>query len=235
MTDLRHLSDLEMQALLDRARASKAPASIRAVGSVRLLGDLHVNGLEAGRALHLGGAKRRDQLPPRDTPVGLSLLLGDEVLALQSTMLDPIISEQGDTLFPPVLRLSWPRPGVEFHRRCAVRVATPDLPSLPARLAIQGTRHEATLLNLNETGMGLGLASQMLLDLHAQVEVETDLPGGVSLRATGEVRHLEWLDDDPMPTRIGLVLGQMSEGDREALRRFIQARRTVRSEALRNG
>jgi c-di-GMP-binding flagellar brake protein YcgR len=235
MSEFRNLNPEAMENLLRQARESRAPASIRAVGSVRLLGDLRITGFENGVSIHLSGAKHRDQLPPKGTPVAVSVLLGEEIFSLQSRLLDPILAEESDTLYPPILRVGWPQAQMEVHRRGDVRVATPDLPPLNATLEFRDRSYAAKLLNLTETGMGLGLAEQLMVDLHAQVEVETELPGGIRIRTTGNVRHLEWLDEDPVPTRLGLVLGCMTEQTREALRRFIQARRTDRSENLRNG
>lgn len=235
MSEFRNLNPEEMGDLLQKARESRAPASIRAVGSVRLLGDLRIAGFEQGVAIHLNGAKRRDQLPPKGTPVALSVLLGEEIFSLQGRLLDPILAEESDTLYPPVLRVTWPQAQVEVHRRGDVRVATLDLPPLQATLDYKDRSYPAKLLNLTETGMGLGIAEPLLVDLHAQVEVETELPGGVRIRTTGNVRHLEWLDEDPVPTRLGIVLGCMTEQNRESLRRFIQARRTDRSENIRAG
>jgi len=74
-----------------------------------------------------------------------------------------------------------------------------------------------------------------MLGLHAQVEVSTQLPGYEAFQATGSVRHVEWIDGDALPTRIGLVLGCMTDQAREAMRAFIQVRRTDRSENLRQG
>ena len=235
MSEFRNLSPEELESLLQRARESRAPASIRAVGSVRLLGDLRISGFEVGTSVQLSGAKRRDQLPPKGTPVAVSLLLGEEIFSIQTRLLEPILADESDTLFPPVLRVEWPQTQMEVHRRGDVRVATPDLPPLTAKLEFKDKVYTAKLLNLTETGLGLGLTERLLMDLHAQVEVETDLPGGIRIRTTGNVRHLEWLDEDPLPTRLGLVLGCMTDQSREALRRFIQARRTDRSENLRNG
>lgn len=235
MSELRNLSAKELENLLQVARESRAPVSIRAVGSVRLLGDLHISGFEVGASVHLTGAKRRDQLPAKGTPVAVSLLLGEEIFSIQTRLLEPILADESDTLFPPVLRVEWPQTQMEVHRRGDVRVATPDLPPLTATLEFKEKVYPAKLLNLTETGMGLGLTETLLVDLHSQVEVETELPGGIRIRTTGNVRHLEWLDEDPVPTRLGLVLGCMTDQSREALRRFIQARRTDRSENLRNG
>ena len=235
MSEFRNLTRDELLELVQKARAINAPASVRAVGSVRLLGDLHISGMEPGVAVHLSGAKRRDQVPAKGTAVTVSILLGDEVLCIQSHLLDAILADESDTLFPPVLRVEWPASQVEVRMRGDVRVATPDLPPLGATLEIAGRTYAAKLLNLTETGMGLGLTEQVMVDLHAQVEMETELPGGIRIRTTGNVRHLEWLDEDPLPTRLGLVLGCMTDETRETLRRFIQARRTDRSEKLRIG
>ena len=235
MSEFRNLNQHELEALFRQARESRAPVSIRAVGSVRLLGDLHIGGSEAGVALHLNGAKRRDQLPPKGTPLAVSVVLKEEIFSLRSRMLEPILCGESDTLYPPVLRIEWPQPSVEVHQRGDVRVATMDLPPLEGSLEFKDRVYGAKLLNLTETGLGMGLTEQIFIDLHAQVEVETELPGGIRLRTTGKVCHLEWLDEDPLPTRIGLVLGCMTDQTREALRSFIQARRTDRSEHLRNG
>jgi hypothetical protein len=112
-------------------------------------------------------------------------------------------------------------------------VATPDLPSLEAVLITGGRRISARLLNLTETGMGLGLRDPTPLAIHSAVVVETHLPGGTPFKTSGEVRHSEVLADDPLPGRVGLVLGDIGPECREALRRFVQARRMDRSATLR--
>ena len=65
------------------------------------------------------------------------------------------------------------------------------------------------------------------------MEVDTLLPGGVPLHLVGDVRHSGRLDDDPLPVRLGLVLQDLPVEVRESLRRMIQARRSIRSEAIR--
>jgi len=223
----------QLEALLRKAKETHAPASIRALGSPRLLGDLEVCGLEPGHTIHLMGAKRRDQIPPLGTEVTLSLLVEDEVITAHTTLLEAIISSEGDTLFPPILRVAWLDKAIEFHRRKDVRVATPNLPPLKALLTFEGSSREAHLLNLTETGMGVGVAEEMPLLPHARVEIEVLLPGGHPLKVSGEVRHSELLDHDPLPTRIGLVFSEISPESRETLHRFVQARRTDRSEVMR--
>jgi hypothetical protein len=81
--------------------------------------------------------------------------------------------------------------------------------------------------------MGVGLAIELVLLPHAMVEVEVLLPGDHPLKIQGEVRHAELLDNDPLPTRIGLVFGEITPQSREVLHRFVQARRTDRSEVMR--
>jgi hypothetical protein len=63
--------------------------------------------------------------------------------------------------------------------------------------------------------------------------VETLLPGGMALHLVGDVRHAGRLDNDPLPVRVGLVLRDLPPEVRESLRRMIQARRTILSEAIR--
>ena len=235
MTQAHEMNRTELQNLLQQAKESRAPASLRAVGSPRMLGDLQVRGLELDEAIHLMGAKRRDQLLPTGTEVMLSMLVGDEILSARTNLLEPIISSEGDTLFPPILRVAWPEHAIESHRRGDVRVATPDLPPLTAMIEHEGRTLSAQLLNLTETGVGLGLEEHLSLPLRSLVKLEANLPGGVCLKATGEVRHSEFIDGDAWPARIGMVLGGMTGQTLEALRRFIQARRTDRSEEMRKG
>ena len=115
-------------------------------------------------------------------------------------------------------------------------MATPDLEPLEATVAYGAWKLQGQLLNLTETGMGLGLRERVAIGLHAHVEVTAvlPLPGGQPFQATGEVRHVEFVAEEAMPTRLGLVLGCMTDATREALRSFIQARRADRSEVLRH-
>jgi hypothetical protein len=228
------LTPQDLQDLLGRARDAQASASLRAVGVQRILGDLHVGDLEPGTAVHLMGAKRRDQLPGPGTPLNLSLLLGENVFTIRTSMLEPIVTPEGDGLQAPILRVAWPLGSVERYHRESVRVAASDLPPLSATARMGADWVEAQLLNLTETGMGLGMPSSFAPGLHSQVEVQTTLPGGILFRTMGEVRHLELLDEGPFPARLGLVLGCMTGEGREAMRQFIQARRTDRSQMLRS-
>jgi hypothetical protein len=233
MTQDNDLSGPELEALLHRAKGDCAHASIRAVGSSRMLGDLQVRGLEPGTAVQLMGVKRREQFPPAGTDVILSILLGDEVLSAQTSLLEPIIFAEGDTMFPPVLRVAWPSRAIQTHRRHDLRVATPDLPSLRAIVVFEDRKIQAHLLNLTETGMGLGFSERLAIPLKSVVEVETRLPGGRMIRTSGEVRHAEMVENEPLPLRLGIVLGPMTDQVRDTLHRFIQARRMDRSEELR--
>ena len=228
-----NLSGPELEKLLIQAKGESAYASLRAVGSPRMLGDLQVRGLEPGTAVQLMGVKRREQFPPSGTEVILSILLGDEVISSRTSLLEPIIFAEGDTMFPPILRVAWPTRAIQTHQRHEVRVATADLPPLQAQVEFDGRKVPAHLLNLTETGMGLGFERPLAVPLKAVVAVETRLPGGEIIRVAGEVRHSETLENEPFPLRLGLILGAMSDRAREALHRFIQARRMDRSEELR--
>ena len=227
------LSGPELETLLAQAKEGCAHASIRAVGSSRMLGDLQVRGLEPGKAVQLMGVKRREQFPSSGTEVTLSILIGDEVISSRTVLLDPIIYSEGDTLFPPVLRVAWPARAVQSHRRRDVRVASPDLPPLSATLEFGGRKFQADLLNLAETGMGLGFSEEFPIALKDVVEVETRLPRGRIIRTTGEVRYAETVAGEPLPFRVGLVLGTMADHVQDTLHRFIQARRMDRSEGMR--
>lgn len=233
MSDMNDLSGNKLESLLFQAKEECAYASLRAIGSPRILGDLQVRGLEPRRALQLMGVKRREQFPPPGTEVILSILLGDEVISSRTTLLEPIVFAEGDTMFPPVLRVAWPEQAIQTHRRHEVRVATPDLPPLEAVLEYEGRKIQVRLLNLTETGMGLGLDERVSIPPKAEVQIETTLPGGERIQTIGELRHAETLEREPLPMRLGIVLSHMSDSVRDALHRFIQARRMDRSEELR--
>jgi hypothetical protein len=235
MDGTRILDPSELETLIRRALMVKAPTSLRTEGSNRLLGDLHLRGLEPGHALHLLGAKRRDQLPEAGTAILLSLLLGDEVLAIHTTLLDPLVAREDETYFPPVLRAAWPTEGVSFHHRADVRVAAPDQAPLDAVLQAGGAEFAGKVLNLTEAGVGVGLVDGPGLSPGTAVVVETMLPRGGKLRITGELRHVERLEADPLPWRVGIVLKGNAPEVLEDLRTFVQYRRTDRSESLRQG
>ena len=230
MAQVERLTDTELQALLRQAQDRRSPASLRAHGSHRMLGDLCLRGMEPGEALHLVGAKRRDLLPEVGTAMTLTLILGEEVLSLDAPFLSPLTFE-GD--MPPILRLGWPREGIQRHPRREMRVAAPQQEPLTARITAEGRVHDGLVLNLTETGLGLALKDPLLLELHAPVAVDTLLPEGTPFRCEGEIRHFTHLEGDAYPTRIGLSIGRASEQDMEQLRTFIQLRRTDRSENLR--
>jgi hypothetical protein len=155
------------------------------------------------------------------------------VVSLRTVLLEPLASGAGGRQKPRVLRAAWPTLPLEWHHRDEVRVATPDLPPLRATLLVQGHRVSADLLNLTETGLGLGLKKAPPFPLQGEMQVDTLLPGGVPLHLVGDVRHSGRLEDDPLPVRVGLVLRDLPPEVRESLRRMIQARRTILSEAIR--
>ncbi len=224
--------DQHLEAILRKAKKSGTSASLRAEGAVKMLGHLHVHSLETGASILLEGLKLRDILPPAGTAVTLTLIQGDEVISIRTRLLEPLPAVTGSKA-PPVIRAAWPTEPLEIHPRREVRVATPDLPPLEASILWQGRRLEAKLLNLTDTGMGLGLKDPLTFNYHDQVEVVTHLPGNEVLTVSGDVRHSECLEGDDLPTRVGLVLVDLEAGTREALQRFIQARRMDRSTAMR--
>lgn len=235
MNEPQHFDSATLGTLLRRAHLVKAPTSLRAEGSNRVLGDLQLRGLEPGTALHLLGAKRRDQLPEAGTVVTLSILLGEEVLSVRSTLLEPLVASEGDTLFPPVLRVAWPSEAVSFHHRQAVRVAAPD--QAPLEAVVRGGGHEerGRILNLTDSGLGLGLDPVSWIGVGTTLEVDTVLPGIGPMRFSGEVLHATVLVEGEFPLRAGLRFRGLPAGDLEDLRRFIQSRRTDRSEGFRQG
>jgi c-di-GMP-binding flagellar brake protein YcgR len=219
-----------LEQFLLQARLTKAVASLRLQGAgSRLLGDLRLQGFRPGVSLKLAGLHARDTVPAEGMAVTLTILLGDDVLTLESTLLAPGQDELGNTL----LRLAWPHESARLHHRRDVRVAGPDQLPLKVRMTLDGQCHEAMLVNLTETGVGLALEETLLVDLHASVEIDAQLPGGISLRCPAEVRHLTFLEGQDFPTRLGLVLTPAPGTDLEPIHRFIQARRTDRSQSLR--
>ena len=232
MSELRRMNQRELEILLGKVKVARCSVSLRLAGSARMLGQLQVRGLESWVAIQLGGIKQRELLPPAGTRVMLSLLLDEEVVSMDTVLLEPL-ADGGGRQRLRVLRAAWPVDQLEFHHRDDVRVATPDLPPLGASLILEGQRYPAKLLNLTETGMGLGLHQGLPFQPRGEVMVETLLPGGSALQLVGEVRHWERLEDDPLPVRLGLVLKHLPDEVREQLRRMIQARRIIRSEAIR--
>lgn len=230
-----HLSSLSapvLEQFLIQARLNRAVASLRLQGpSPRLLGDLRIHGSRPGAGLELSGLHARDLVPAEGTPVTLTVLLGDEVLTLTSLLTGTIQDEEGDTL----LRLDWPRDPARLHRRRDMRVAAPEQPPLKVRVTLEGRDLEALLVNLTETGVGLALEEAMMVDLHAAVEIDALLPDGAVLRCPGQVRHIAYLEGQDFPTRVGVVLHPRAQGDLDAIRRFVQARRTDLSQRFRQG
>ena len=233
MSELIFPSDEELESMLREAKDLRASVSLRAMGTNRMLGDLRMGGLEPGVAMHLTGAKRRDQLPVEGTTVTLSIILGDQVVTLDSPVLSPLVAVEGDTQFPPILRLAWPTLGIELKRRRDMRVASADQKPLVGILKTPDQSWEVKVLNLTETGMGLALPASANLPLRQRVVVETTLPNGAFFSTHGEIRHLMHMEGDVLPTRAGVVFWGLPGEGQEALRRFIQDRRTDRSESLR--
>ncbi|HEY3400811.1 MAG TPA: PilZ domain-containing protein [Geothrix sp.] len=219
-----------LEQFLIQARLTKAVASLRLQGtSSRLLGDLRIHAFRPGSALDLSGLHVRDAMPAEGMPVTLTVLLGEEVLTLESILLPSLLDENGDTL----LRLDWPRESARLHRRRDMRVAAPEQLPLKVRVGLGGRSLEALLVNLTETGVGLALEETLMVDLHSAVEIDAELPDGAILHCPGEVLHLTYLEGQDYPTRLGVVLHPLPETDLEPIHRFIQARRTDRSHRFR--
>jgi c-di-GMP-binding flagellar brake protein YcgR len=161
--------------------------------------------------------------------VTLTILLGDDVLTLESTLLSPTQDALGNTL----LRLSWPQEPARLHHRRDVRVAGPDQLPLKVQLRVADQPYEAMLVNLTETGVGLALVETLMIDLHTIVRIDAELPDGTALHCPAEVRHLTYIEGQDFPMRLGLVLTPTPGTDLEPIHRFIQARRTDRSQSLR--
>lgn len=233
MSDPIFPSDEELETMLREAKELKASVSLRAEGTNRMLGDLHFTGIEPGLAIHLSGTKRRDQLPLEGTMVALSIILGDQVVSFDSPVISPLIASEGDTLFPPILRVAWPTRGIEIKRRRDMRVASADQAALVGTLKTPDQSWQIKVMNLTETGMGVALPGTANLALRQKVQVETTLPGGAFFSSHGEIRHLMHMEGDTLPTRAGVVFWGLPGEGQDALRRFIQDRRTDRSESLR--
>lgn len=220
------LSAPVLEQFLIQARLTKAVASLRLQGAnSRLLGDLRVHNFRPGKVIELAGLHVRDSVPTEGTPVTLTILLGEEVLTLESLLLAPIPDGTGNTL----LCLDWPRESARLHYRRDVRVAAPDQSPLKVRVGLGGRHHDALLVNLTETGVGLAFEEALMVELHAAVDIDAVLPDGAVLHCPGEVRHLTYLEGQDYPTRLGIVLDPQPDTDLEPIRRFIQARRTDRS------
>ena len=219
-----------LEQFLIQARLTKAVVSLRLHGGgSRLLGDLHLQSFKPGASLALSGLHARDSVPAEGMPVTLTILLGDDVLTLESTLLPPTQDKLGNT----VLRLDWPHESARLHHRRDVRVAAPDQSPLKVRVTLGGHQYGALLVNLTETGVGLALEDALMIELHTSVDIDAELPDGTALHCPAEVRHLTYLDGQEFPTRLGLVLTPAPGTDLEPIHRFIQARRTDRSQRFR--
>ena len=224
------LSAPVLEQFLIQAQLTKAVVSLRLQGvNSRLLGDLRIHSFRPGSGLEVSGLHVRDSVPTEGTHVTLTILLGEEVLTLESLLLAPLTDESRNTL----LHLDWPRESARLHHRRDVRVAGPDQSPLKARVGLGGRYHDALLVNLTETGVGLAFEEALMVELHAAVEIDAELPDGAVLHCPGEVRHLTYLQGQDYPTRLGVVLNPLPDTDLEPIHRFIQARRTDRSQSFR--
>jgi len=156
MTQESFLSAPVLEQFLLQARFTRATASLRLQEAhARLLGDLRVHRFRAGMDLELSGLHPRDHVPEEGTSVTLTILLGDEVLSLDATLLAPTVDAEGTV----ILRLHWPMGTAHLHRRRDMRVAGPDQSPLKARITLGDRTLDALVVNLTETGVGLARRS----------------------------------------------------------------------------
>ena len=230
MTTASPLSAPVLENFLLQCRLTRAVASLRLHdANARLLGDLRLHRYRAGAFLELAGLHVRDSAPPVGTAVTLTILLGEEVLTLESVLDAPVADRKGNR----ILRLSWPLESARRLQRRDMRVAAPDQPPLKVQVRLAGRSFEALLVNLTETGVGLAFQESLLVELHTSVDLDATLPDGALLHCPGEVCHITHLEGEAYPTRLGVVLSLQPGMDLEPIHRFIQARRTDRSASLR--
>jgi hypothetical protein len=229
MGQVSHLTAPVLERYLLQAKLTGAQASLRLEGpQARILGDLHILGIRPGVSLGIAGLHTRDSVPALGTPVTLSVLLGEEILTLRSTLLP---AEPAAGLSS--LQLAWPELPAQVYPRRDMRVAAPAQKPLKAKVGLENRSLDALLVNLTESGVGLAFRESLLVDLHTAVQIDAELPDGASLHCPGEVRHLSFLEGQAFPTRLGVILHPTPTTDLGPMLRFIQARRTDRSQSLR--
>lgn len=211
--------------LLRRAESLQASATLRQVGSSRILGDLQVLSLEAPDAVVLTWDNGREQAPASGSEVILSVVVGDELHTLRTRLL---------TAVQPHLRVAWPSELLESGARAQLRVAAPDQSPLNAKLCQGDACRDALLLRLTESGMRLAVDGHVDVTTGAPVLVETALPGGRTVEVACRVQGVFSDSKEALPLRLDLVYASLVPDVQEALQRFIQARRTDRSEILRH-
>lgn len=213
-----------LENLLCRAKRMGASATLRQVGSGRILGDLQVVGLEPSLAVILHWDNGRERAPQVGAEVTLSLVLGEEVHTLSARVLEAI---------QPHLRVSWPVELLATEPRARLRVAAPDQSPLEARICQGEACRPAELRHLAESGMVLSVDALPEAQAGDDVLVETTLPGGRSVVFACRVQAILHAEGPGEPLRVDLRFEQLPEDVREGLQRFIQARRADRSELLR--
>ena len=103
---------------------------------------------------------------------------------------------------PYLLYPQYPQQKAHLHRRRDMRVAGPDQSPLKVQVTLGDRKLEALLVNLTETGVGLAFEEAVMVDLHAAVEIDAELPDGAILTAYGRAyRCLPTPDDQIGPPR----------------------------------
>jgi len=225
-----HLTAPVLEQFLLQARLTKAVASLRLQGAgSRLLGDLRIQTFRPGSTLELSGLNARDSVPSEGMPVTLTILLGEEVLTLESLLLPPSRTKRETPSFALIGLTNQPAFITAGMSAWPHRTNRP----LKVRVTLNSRQHDALLMNLTETGVGLALDETLMVDLHATVGIDAELPDGTLLRCPAEIRHVTYLEGQDFPTRLGLVLTPGPDTDLESVHRFIQVRRTDRSQSFR--
>lgn len=213
-----------LEDLLRRACAMGASATLRQVGSGRILGDLQVVDLEPSGAVVLRWDNGRERAPEVGAEVTLSLVVEEEVHTLRAAVLEAV---------QPHLRVSWPVELLATGPRARLRVAAPDQSPLEARICQGEACRSAELQHLTESGMVLSVDCLPEAQAGDEVMVETTLPGGRSVAFACRVQAILPGEGLRHPLRLDLRFERLPEDVREGLQRFIQARRADRSELLR--
>ncbi len=225
MTAASSIDPSFLEALLRQAERLQSSATLRQVGSRRILGDLQVATLEIPTAVVLTWDNGREQAPAPGSEVILTLVVGDEVHTLRAVLVEAI---------QPHLRVTWPSELLETGARTRLRVAAPDQTPLEARLCQEGACREAELLHLTESGMALAVDAPFVTEVGDELLVETELPGGRLLEVACRVMQVTLPTSSSKRYQVELSFHRLLPEARETLQRFIQARRTDRSEMLRS-
>ncbi len=217
------LDTAHVDRLLREAQALHAPATLRQEGTPRIFGDLAVTDLADEGGLVLSWDNGREVPPPPGADVTLSVLVGDRIHTFRTRVLSAA---------QPHLTVAWPTELMASGSRDALRVAAPDQSPLQAEIRWEGGSCRAELLRLTESGLTLLGGGGEGLQPGVALVVGTVLPGGQPIDLEGHV-VVASTGGGAEAGRVEVAFGVLPVEVREALQRFLQARRTDRSELLR--